>query len=205
MKLIRRIYALLRPDERRRAWWAIASVFLTTLLDFAGLASLLPVLYFLLDGGEKMQAALFFSILAIVVIAVKCVLCTLFVRYQNQCLLAYYKRLSFSLFSSYYNRGLLFIREQGSSKLGHEINNMCYSFSHSLLGPAFRMAGDMMLILLVTIALLIWNGRIVALLFTAFIPFMCIYFFVVKKRVRKYGIDDMRLLYENDVRFLKQF
>ena len=191
MTLIKRIYALLQPDERRKAWKAICTVFLTALLDFAGLASLLPVLYYLLDDGGKGQAALLFCGLAIGVILIKCILCTFFIRYQNQCLLSYYRRLSFSLFSSFYNRGLLFIREQGSSKLGHEINNMCYGFSHSLLGPAFRMAGDVLLIIFVTIALLIWNGKTVALLFASFIPFMCIYVLVVKKRVREYGANDM--------------
>lgn len=191
MALVKRIYALLQPDERRRAWRAICTVFFTALLDFAGLASLLPVLYYLLDDGETSQAALFFCLLAVAVILVKCILSTFFVRYQNQCLLSYYRRLSFSLFSSFYNRGLLFIREQGSSKLGHEINNMCYAFSNSLLGSVFRMAGDALLIILVTVALFIWNGKTVLLLFASFIPFMCIYFLVVKRRVQRYGQEDM--------------
>lgn len=191
MALIRRIYNLLLPQERRRAWWAISTIFLTALLDFAGLASLLPVLYYLLDDGEKGQAALFFCILAIAVILIKCVLSTIFIRYQNQCLLSYYRRLSFSLFSSFYNRGLLFIREHGSNRLGYEINNMCYAFSHSLLAPLFRMAGDILLILLVSVALLVWNGKTVVLLYASFIPFMCVYFLVVKKRVQQYGTNDM--------------
>jgi len=125
------------------------------------------------------------------VILLKCVLTTCLVRYQNQCLLSFYRRLSFSLFSSYYNRGLLFVRERGSNKLAYEINAMCYSFSHSLLAPLCRMAGDGLLIVLVTLALLIWKGGIVLILFAAFIPFTCFYFFCVRKRVREYGTNDM--------------
>jgi len=188
---LRRIYNLLQPQERKQGWKMAVSVFFTAVLDFAGLAALLPLLYYLLEGSEQKKAALFFSVLAIVVILVKYILSTIFVRYQNQCLLSFYKRLSYSLYSSYYNRGLLFIREQGSNKLGHEINGMCYAFSQSLLSPMFRMTGDLLLIILVTVALLIWNGSTVLLLFASFVPFMCIYFFVVKKRVRKYGQEDM--------------
>lgn len=191
MKILKRIYGLLQADERKKVVKMAITVFFTALLDFIGLAALLPILYFLLEEGGQNKAALFFSMLAIAVILVKCVLTTFFTRYQNQCLLSFYRRLSFSLFSSYYNRGLLFIREQGSNKLGYEINAMCYAFSHSLLAPVCRMAADILLIVLVTVALLVWNGTTVMILYASFIPFMCFYFFGVRKQVRKYGSDDM--------------
>ena len=152
--MLRRIYHLLLPDERKRTLKMAVSVLGSALLDFVGLAVLLPVLYFLLDEGGQKEAALTFSLIAVSVIGVKCVLSTLLARYQNRCLLALYQRLSYSLFSSYYNRGLLFIREHGSNKLGHEINAMCSAFSFSLLAPLCRIAGDVLLMMLVTIALL---------------------------------------------------
>jgi ABC-type multidrug transport system fused ATPase/permease subunit len=189
--LFTRIYAILLPEERKKGWSIAGSVFLTALLDFVGLAVLLPVLYYLIDGQDNGEAAMQFCILALIVITIKCILSTFFIRYQNKTLLSFYKRLSFSLFSSYYQRGLLFIREQGSSKLSFEINSMCYSFSHSLLSPIFRMMGDILLIMLVTIALIIWKGKLVMLLFVAFLPFMCVYFLVVKNKVRQYGAEDM--------------
>ena len=191
MDLLSRIYVLLLPDERKKGCRMAMSVFLSALLDLMGLAALLPVLYYLLGEGDKHEAALQFCFLAIGIILVKSVLSTCFIRYQNQCLFSFYKRLSFSLYSSYYCRGLLFIREQGSSRLGYQINSMCYAFSHSLLAPIFRMMGDVLLMILVTLALLLWNGKTVMLLYASFIPFMCVYFLFVRKRVRKYGTDDM--------------
>lgn len=193
MKLLKRITHLLHAEERTKVLKMAVTVFFSALLDFAGLAVLLPVLYFLLDGEGRSQAAIYFCLLAMAVILLKCVLGTFFTRYQNQCLLGFYRRLSFSLFSSYYNRGLLFIREHGSNKLGYEVNSMCYAFSHSLLAPICRMAGDVLLILLVTLALLVWNGTTVLILFASFIPFMCFYFFGVRKKVRQYGADDMQV------------
>lgn len=193
MNILRRIYRLLLPDERKRTLKMALSVLGTALLDFVGLAVLLPVLYFLLDEGGQKEAALTFSLIAVTVILLKCVLTTVLSRYQNRCLLSLYKRLSYSLFSSYYNRGLLYIREHGSNKLGHEINAMCYAFSFSLLAPLCRIAGDLLLILLVTVALLWWNGITVLLLYAVFVPFMCFYFMGVRSKIREYGEEDMRV------------
>ena len=192
MNLLKRIYVLLRPDERKKLMKMAISIFFTALLDLVGLAALLPVLKFLMENDGHEKAAMLFSLLAVVVIIVKCVLTTLLSRFQNQTLLSFYRRLSFSLFSSYYNRGLLFIRERGSNKLVHEINAMCYAFSHSLLAPICRISSDLLLITLVVLALLLWNGACVLLLFVSFIPFMCFYIFFVRKRVQEYGKEDMQ-------------
>lgn len=185
--MLRRIYHILQPDERRQGWKVVCMVFLSALLDFVGLAVLLPVLYYLLEEGGNREVALSFSILAIVVVASKSLLITFFARYQNRYLLSFYKRLSFSLFSSYYKRGLLFIREQGSSRLGYEVNAMCLAFSQRLLAPILRMMGDGMLVILVTVALLVYDGLTVLVLYLSFLPFMAVYFWVVRKRVRRYG------------------
>lgn len=188
---LKRIWHLLQPEERRKVWKMAGTVFLSALLDFVSLATLLPVLYILLEGGENRRAALLFCLLAIGVIVVKSVLATVFTRYQDRCLLSFYRRLSFSLFSAYYRRGLLFIRERGSSRLAYETNVVCYSFSHALLSSICRMAGDVLLVMLVTVALLVFDGMSVLLLYVSFLPFMCTYLLVVRKRVRKYGEDDM--------------
>lgn len=187
MTILKRIYRLLQPDERKKAWRVAVTVFFSALLDFVSLAALLPILYFLLEGGENKQAALFFCLFTVSVIVVKTLSGIFFSRYQQRYLLNFYKRLSFSLFSAYYRRGLLYIREQGSNKLGYEVNVLCYAFSQSLLSPLLRMAADGLLIILVTIALLIYDGTTVLMLYATFLPFMCIYLFGVRKQVKKYG------------------
>jgi len=187
MTILKRIYRLLQPDERKKAWRVAVTVFFSALLDFVSLAALLPILYFLLEGGENKQAALFFCLFAVSVILVKTLSGVFFSRYQQRYLLNFYKRLSFSLFSAYYRRGLLYIREQGSNKLGYEVNVLCYAFSQSLLSPLLRMAADGLLIILVTIALLIYDGTTVLMIYATCLPFMCIYLFGVRKQVKKYG------------------
>lgn len=185
--IFRRIFQLLLPEERKIGLRVVLTVLCSAVLDFMGLAALLPVLYYLLDDGNNSHAALSFCILAISVILLKSVLSLFFSRYQHRYLLSFYKRLSFSLYSSYYRKGLLFIREQGSNKLGYEVNAICYAFSQSLLAPMLKMVGDCLLVFLVTAALLIYDGTTVLLLYAAFLPFMLLYFFCIRTRIKKYG------------------
>lgn len=192
MTALRRICRLLCPDERAKVGRMACTAFLQALLDFMGLAALLPLLYYLLDDGGDRRAALLFSLVALLVVIVKSLLTVRIVRYQDSCLLAFYRRLSFSLFSAYYRRGLLFIREQGSVRLAHEVNGMCYAFSHSLLAPLCRMAGDLLLLLLVTAGLIVFDGATVLILYASFLPFVVVYIFGVRGRVRRYGKEDMR-------------
>lgn len=192
MNFLKRIYLLLLPEEREKGSKVAVTIFLTALLDFVGLASLLPVLYHLLEGGNNQQAAIRFCMLSVGVILLKCALNIGFSRFQNRYLLSLYKRLSLSLFSSYYQRGLLFIREQGSNRLVFEVNSMCFAFSQNILASLLRMSGDGLLILLVTTALLVYDWQTVLLLYASFLPMMGVYILGVRKRVQKYGNQEQQ-------------
>lgn len=190
--MIRRILDLLEPEEKRKGVKVTGSIFIVALLDFVGLASLLPVLYYLLEGGESKMAALYFSLLAIGVILFKSLVSAILSRYQSKYLLGIYKRLSFRLYSNYYNNGLLFIRKKGYSTLGHSVNFMCYTFSERILSPLMRMAGELLLVILVTAALLIYDWRTMAVLYLCFIPFMLLYVTVVRKKVKQFGEQEFK-------------
>lgn len=192
MNLLQRIYKLLLPEERKTCKKVATAVFLTAMLDFVGLASLLPVLYYLLDGGESMQVALWFCLVAVSIVLIKNLAVVSFARFQNGFLMSLYKRLSYTLFASYYKRGLLFIREQGTNRLAYEINYLCFAFSQSMLAPMLRMAGDGLLVILVTVALLIYDGLTVMVLYVSFLPFVILYIWGVRKKVRKYGEEELK-------------
>ena len=190
--MIKRILNLLKPEEKKHGIKVTGSIFIVALLDFVGLASLLPVLYYLLEGGESKMAALYFSLLAIGVILFKSLVSAILSRYQSKYLLGIYKRLSFRLYSNYYNNGLLFIREKGYSTLGHSVNFMCYTFSERILSPLMRMAGELLLVIMVTVALLVYDWRTMAVLYLCFIPFMLLYVTVVRKKVKQFGEQEFK-------------
>ena len=189
--MLKEIYHLLLPSERRMGMRVIMAVFFSALLNFAGLAALIPVLLFLIEEKEEKGEALLFCLLAGGFILFKNVLVMGLSRFQNYYLLSLYKRLSFSLFSSYYHRGILFISRLGSTRLGYEVNYVCYAFSMSLLSPLLNMTADVLLILLVTAVLLVYAPMTVLMLYLAFFPFMLMYIFGIKRRIRYYGKKEL--------------
>ena len=189
--MLKEIYHLLLPSERRMGMRVIMAVFFSALLNFAGLAALIPVLLFLIEEKEEKGEALLFCLLAVGFILFKNVLVMGLSRYQNYLLLSLYKRISFSLISSYYHRGILFISRLGSTRLGYEVNYVCYAFSMSLLSPLLNMTADVLLILLVTAVLLVYAPMTVLMLYLAFFPFMLMYIFGIKRRIRYYGKKEL--------------
>ena len=189
--MLKEIYHLLLPSERRMGMRVIMAVFFSALLNFAGLAALIPVLLFLIEEKEEKGEALLFCLLAVGFILFKNVLVMGLSRFQNYYLLSLYKRLSFSLFSSYYHRGILFISRLGSTRLGYEVNYVCYAFSMSLLSPLLNMTADVLLILLVTAVLLVYAPMTVLMLYLAFFTFMLMYIFGIKRRIRYYGKKEL--------------
>ena len=188
--MVKRILNLLREGEKRELVKVAVSIFFSALLDFASLASFMPLLYFLLEGEDEVKAILGFSIIAFVLVAVKSVVSIKLGRYQASFTMQLYRRLSYSLFSNYYNKGLLFIKEQGYSNLGHSVNYMCYSFSQGIIFPLMRIAADLLLIILVTVALLVYEWKTVLVLYISFLPFMFAYVFLVRDKLKMYARED---------------
>ena len=61
-----------------------------------------------------------------------------------------------------------------------------------MLAPLLRMAGDGLLIILVTLALLVYDWQTVLLLYASFLPMMGLYIWGVRKCVRKYGEQEQK-------------
>lgn len=192
MNKLKLIYSLLLPEELKNGLWVGGATFIIAILDFIGLAALLPILYYLLEE-DKSKAALWFCLLAIGVISLKNIAITLLSRYQHRYLLSLYKRISLSLYTAYYQKGLLFIREQGVNRLGYEVNFTCYSFSMNMLASLLRITGDGLLIGLVLGTLLIYDWSTALILIVSFVPFMLLYFIAIRKRVREYGKKELEI------------
>ncbi len=186
-KLMSRIFALLQPVERRRARGVVLGTLVGSILDFASLAALMPLLYFLLEDGENRRAALLFGVAALVIVLLKWALGEQLRRNRSRFLIDLYKRFSLSLYLNYYSRGLLFIRSQGALRLGFEVNQICYAFSQSLLAPIMTMLGEGLLIALALIALVVYSPLMALVFCLSFLPFVLVYILVIIKRARLYG------------------
>lgn len=190
--MIRQIYGLLSEQQRKRGVWAAFAVLLRALLDFAGVAALIPILLVVVkreDGGRSMMLALCGAVLLFVLL--KNALVVLLARVQSRYQLEIYRDFSRRMFANYYHRGLLFLKGKSSVQLGHEVNYVCYTFSLCVLAPVFRMAGEAVLVLLMVSALLVWEPLAGFLLCLSFLPLVGLYVGLVRKRLRLFGMEEL--------------
>ena len=189
--MIKKIIQLLSARQRKRGVWVSLAVLVRAMLDFAGVAALIPILLVVVkqnDGRGKMLA-LCGAVLLFVLL--KNGLVVLLARVQSSYQLEIYRDFSRRMFSNYYHRGLLFLKEKSSVQLGHEVNYVCYMFSLCVLAPLFRMAGEAVLVLLMVSALVIWEPLAGLLLCVAFIPLAALYVGLVRNRLRRYGQEEL--------------
>lgn len=185
------IYGLLTKEERRRGVWVALSVLVRALLDFAGVAALIPILITVFGERTDVRTSLLVCGLALAFVLLKNVMVIFLARFQSGFLLHLYQVFSRKMFCNYYHRGLLFQKSKSSVQLAHEVNFVCYTFSLCILSPIFRIAGEALLLLLMVTALMLWEPMIGALLCFVFMPIVMSYVWMVKGRLRQYGTEEL--------------
>lgn len=182
--LLKRIFRILTPGERRRWRRAMLAVAGNTLLDFFGIASLLPLLYYLLSDGDNRKAAIIFGGLAIAFIIAKSITGIYLQRYRTRYLSDLFSRLSHTLFRDNFSRGIVYIRNHGTGRIGYEITWVCHTFCQSILGTLMNLTGDILLLLLI-------GGAVVAMApLSALI--LCIPLLTVAVAFRKFAGEKAR-------------
>ena len=189
--MIKKIVRLLSEGQRKRGIWVALSVWGRAVLDFAGVAALIPILLAVMkqDGGRGTMLALCGGVLLFVVL--KNALVVLLARVQSNYQLHIYREFSHRMFVNYYRRGLSYLKEKSSVRLGYEVNYVCYLFSSCVLAPVFHMAGEAVLVLLMVTALIIWEPLPGILLCGAFLLLSVGYVSLVRKRLRRYGMEEL--------------
>ncbi len=189
--MLKRIYRLLSQKERRKGGWVALAVLVRALLDFAGVAALVPVLLMLFGKEPDKGKSMLMCMAVLAFILVKNVLAVKLTRFQSSFLLDLYKRFSRQMFCNYYHRGMLFLKGKSSVQLGHEVNFVCYTFSLYVLSPIFRMAGEALLLVMMVTALIVWKPLAGSLLCLGFLPVALFYVWAVKGKLRRYGAEEL--------------
>lgn len=182
---------MLTADERRRGVWVALSVLVRAVLNFAGVAALIPILLTVFGEEADLHTSMLVCGIALAFVLVKNALVVGLARYQSSFLLHLYQKLSRQMFCNYYHRGLLFLKGKSSVQLGHEVNFVCYTFSLCILSPLFHIVGEALLLLMMATALLVWEPLAGTLLCLGCLPVVISYVFMVKGKLRKYGTEEL--------------
>ncbi len=189
--MVKRIIQLLSDGQRKQGVWVALSVLLRAMLDFAGVAALIPLLLAVARQGDQRSDMPMLCGAVLLFVMLKNAAIVLLTRLQSSYQLEIYHEFSTRMFANYYHRGLLYLKEKSSVRLGHEVNYVCYMFSSCVLAPVFRMAGEAILVVLMVTALVIWEPLAGLLLCGAFLLLSALYVSLVKKRLRRYGMEEL--------------
>ncbi|MBP3426094.1 MAG: ABC transporter ATP-binding protein [Rikenellaceae bacterium] len=202
---MKKILGLIPQSFRRRGIGVLLSILVQALLDFVGLAVLLPVIILVADpnaistnrwlgelwawGGFTDGRTFTLAVCGAVVgvIAIKGGLGMWLWRGQNRYIMGLYRHYSERLFAHYHNNGLLFIKGHNSAKLAHEINFVCLAFVVNVLMTAAVLATNVILMTLMIVALMVYNVKVAGLLIAILVPIVALYFHFVRGRIGEFG------------------
>lgn len=195
---------------RRRSIGVALSVFLRALLNFVGLAVLVPVLVIILDTEgihsnlwlERIYLWSGFSddrrfILAVCTSVVGVVLLKnlanlLLYKVERNFIYDLYRDLSRRLYIDYHDRGLAFVKSSNSAILSRNVNAVCLIFVTGVLMPLAAIASETMLFLLLFTALALYSPLASAIALLVFVPAVMLYYGLVRRRLNRYGEEEHR-------------
>lgn len=181
------------------------TIFVRALLNFVGLAALLPVLYLILDSesirsntllhsiyeslnfGSDQQFVIVIAATVVLFIVVKNLINLLLYRVERDYIYALYRHLSRQLFVGYFTQGLQFVKAENSAVLSRNVNVVCYTFITGVLRPIATLASEVMLLLMIFLSIAIYSPLGALLAIAVFIPVAWLYFALMRYRLDRYG------------------
>ena len=201
----RGLLEIIPKSFRGRSIRVAVTILLRAILNFVGLAMLVPVLVLILDTDtihtnrhlNAIYEALGFSsdswfVIAVcaavvMIIVLKCLINLGLYNTERNFIYDLYRYLSRRLYIDYHNRGLGFIKSSNSSILTRNVNVVCLTFVVGILRPLATIASEVMLFALLFVALACYNIVAAALILAIFIPAAWFYFSLVRNKLNSYG------------------
>ena len=202
---MQKFWDIIPQRYRHRTIWVVVTIFLRALLNFVGVATLIPILVLILDHNAvstnphlaKLYKAInpdsyanFVIIVCAVivgVILVKNITTLLLYRTERNYIYGLYKHLSESLYISYHNRGYGFIRSNNSAVLTRNVNIVSLMFVAGVLKPLATIISEVLLFILIMGAIA-WYTPSAALISTVlFLPIVVIFYLVMRRRLHDIG------------------
>ncbi|MEG2282574.1 MAG: ATP-binding cassette domain-containing protein, partial [Rikenellaceae bacterium] len=143
---------------------------------------------------DTLRFTLLLTVLVLAIIIVKSAVIMWLSYMQKVFMMRFFTFLTTNTFKNYYRKGLLFIKTHNSNKLINEIWYSSFVFAISVVGSAFTIISDSLLLLIICSIILVYKPLVFLILVIVFVPMVLLYGRVIKRRMRRYGTQ------ENDLR-----
>uniref|UniRef100_UPI00405661A4 ABC transporter ATP-binding protein n=1 Tax=Alistipes sp. TaxID=1872444 RepID=UPI00405661A4 len=199
------IWSIIPKQFRAKGVGVSLTIFVRALLNFVGLAALLPVLYLILDS-ESIHSNIYLhtiydsfgfssdkyfvaavATIVVLFIAAKSIINIYLYRVERDYIYALYRQLSRQLFIGYFSEGLQFVKRENTAVLSRNVNVVCYTFVTGVLRPIATLASEVMLLAMIFLSIAIYSPLGALLAIAVFIPVAWLYFAIMRYRLDRYG------------------
>lgn len=206
--MIKSIYRIIPLKFRRRAVWVAITIFVRALLNFVGVAMLVPILVLMLDAQSMAENRAFVQLgewlnvndyqthvivicsIVVGIILIKNLLIMLLYRYERNFVFSTYKHLSRQLYLGYYAQGLNFINHNNSAHLVRNVNVVSLMFATGVLKPLASILGEVLLLVLIFTAVAIYSPVAALLAAVLFVVIALVYYMIVRRRLNYIGVRE---------------
>lgn len=200
-----RLIEIIPKSYRRRATIVVATIFLRALLNFIGVATLIPLLTLMLDGNNAISNTYLSAIYNALspdsyrhfvvmicgmiagVIILKNIANILLYRFERNYIYALYRHYSKQLYTTYYSRGLGFMKQSNSTLLSRNVNVVSLMFVAGILKPIATIISEAILISLLLAALTWYSPTVSLLVIGIFLPIVALFYLSMRHKLYNIG------------------
>lgn len=201
----RTLWSIIPQSYRRRAIGVTMTIFLRALLNFVGVATLIPVLTLIIDSDNIassgylhdiytwLDVGSYSSFVAIVccsvvaIIILKNVAIMLLYRSERNYIYSLYEHLSRQLYLAYHKRGYGFIKHNNSAILTRNVNVVSLMFVVGVLKPVATIIGEVLLLALIFVAIMCYAPSAALLAVGIMMPIVAIFYMAMRRRLNDIG------------------
>lgn len=189
MRIIRDIYSVLPAEFRRRGVWVAFSLFLRAVLDFAGVAVLVPVMVKVLEKDGNPMSALPVALVALGFIICKNLVSVFLAKFRSGYVYSLYAGLSEKVLGIFVGRGLMFVKRSDTVDLSNKVNAVTMSFVSALLS-LLNVFSAIVLLVIIIAALFVFDPFATAVIIAVMGPLMFAFSYLIRKRMKNLGVEE---------------
>ena len=199
------LWDIIPHSFRRRTIGVVMTIFLRAILNFVGVATLIPILILIVDSSNiastgylswlynalNIDSYQTFSIVVclgiIAIILLKNIAVVYLYRFERDYIYSLYKHLSEQLYDSYYRKGLSFIKHSNTAILTRNVNVVSLIFATNILKPIATIIGEGLLLILMFTALVLYWPIIALIAVGLFLPIVALFYFSMRRKLNAIG------------------
>lgn len=200
-----RLWEIIPHSFRRRTLGVVMTIFLRAILNFVGIATLIPILILIVDSDNiattgylswlynalHINSYQTFCIVicagVVLTLVLKNIAVVYLYRFERDYIYSLYKHLSERLYESYYHRGLGFIKHHNTAILTRNVNVVSLLFATNILKPIATIVSEGLLLILMFVALVIYSPIIALIAVGLFLPIVALFYFSMRRRLNTIG------------------